>query len=195
MLRFKYRIAGLLALFGIHAAQATESMQASPHKNSHFTVGVAAPAFALKDQTSKVHALTDYRGRWVVLFFYPKDDTPGCTTEVCNFRDNLNTLRALNVQVLGVSMDDTQSHARFAEKFHLPFPLLADTDGAATRAYGALWSLGPIKFAKRHSFLIDPEGRIAKIYRDVKPEAHSHELQQDLKELQKEKSGKHAPAS
>ena len=187
MLRFKYRIAGLLALFGMHAAQAAESMEASLHKNSHFTVGAAAPAFALKDQAGKVHALADYRGRWVVLYFYPKDDTPGCTTEACNFRDDLHTLRALNVQVLGVSMDDSQSHARFAEKYRLPFPLLADTDGVATRAYGALWSLGPVKFAKRHSFIIDPEGRLAKIYRDVKPETHSRELQKDLVELQKVK--------
>ncbi len=175
--RFKYRIAGLLALFGMHAAHAAE-----------LSIGVTAPAFALKDQTNKMQALADYRGRWVVLYFYPKDDTPGCTTEACNFRDDLNALRALNVQVLGVSMDDTQSHARFAEKYRLPFPLLADTDGVATRAYGALWSLGPVKFAKRHSFIIDPEGRIARIYRDVKPETHSRELQKDLVDLQKVKA-------
>ena len=183
MLRFKYRIAGLLALFGIQAAQATE-----------LTIGTSAPAFALKDQANQTRALADYRGRWVVLYFYPKDDTPGCTTEACNFRDDLGTLRALNVQVLGVSMDDSQSHARFAEKYRLPFPLLADTEGVATRAYGALWSLGPVKFAKRHSFIIDPAGRIAKIYRDVKPESHSRELQQDLKALQKTEPGKHTPA-
>ena len=183
-LRFKYRIAGLLALFGIHAAQAAE-----------LDVGVVAPVFALKDQANKVHALADYSGRWVVLYFYPKDDTPGCTTEACNFRDDLGTLRALNVQVLGVSMDDVQSHARFAEKYRLPFPLLADTDGVATRAYGALWSLGPVKFAKRHSFIIDPEGRLAKIYRDVKPETHSRELQQDLKALQKRPAGTAKPVS
>ena len=184
MLRCKYRIAGLLALFGIHATQAAE-----------LSVGVVAPAFALNDQTNKVHTLADYRGRWVVLYFYPRDDTPGCTTEACNFRDDLSTLRELNVQVLGVSMDDSQSHARFAEKYRLPFPLLADTDGVATRAYGALWSLGPIKFAKRHSFIIDPAGRIAKIYRDVKPESHSRELQQDLKALQKAEPARHTPAS
>ena len=184
MSRFKYRIAGLLALFGIHAAQAAE-----------LSIGVTAPAFALKDQANKIHELADYRGRWVVLYFYPKDDTPGCTTEACKFRDDLGTLRALNVQVLGVSMDDTQSHARFAEKYRLPFPLLADTDGAATRAYGALWSLGPIKFAKRHSFIIDPEGRITRIYRDVKPETHSRELQQDLKALQKRPAGTAKPVS
>ena len=185
---FKYKIAGLLALFGIHTAQATESVPAGQHNISPITVGGAAPAFALKDQANKLHALADYRGRWVVLYFYPKDDTPGCTTEACNFRDDLGALRALTVQVLGVSLDDVQSHARFAEKFRLTFPLLADTDGVVARAYGALWSLGPIKFAKRHSFIIDPEGRIAKIYRDVKPETHSRELQQDLVKLQKVKS-------
>ena len=184
MLRFKYRIAGLLALFGIQAAQATE-----------LAIEVFAPAFVLKDQANQAHALADYRGRWVVLYFYPKDDTPGCTTEACNFRDDLGALRALTVQVLGVSLDDVQSHARFAEKFRLTFPLLADTDGVVARAYGALWSLGPIKFAKRHSFIVDPEGRIAKIYRDVKPETHSRELQQDLKALQKTEPAKHTPAS
>lgn len=189
MLRYTRGIVGLLALFGVHATQATETMEASLHKNSPVTVGVAAPAIALMDQTRTTHALADYRGRWVVLYFYPKDDTPGCTTEACNFRDDLGTLRAFNVQVLGVSMDDTQSHARFAEKYRLPFPLLADTGGVVTRAYGALWSLGPIKFAKRHSFIIDPEGRIAKIYRDVKPETHSRELQQELKALQKGTAG------
>ncbi len=188
-----YRVAGLLALLGLHAALAAEAMEAALPKNNPITVGAEAPAFALQDQASKTQALADYRGRWVVLYFYPKDDTPGCTTEACNFRDDLGTLRALNVQVLGVSMDDTQSHARFAEKYRLPFPLLADTGGVVTRAYGALWSLGPIKFAKRHSFIIDPEGRIARIYRDVKPESHSRELQQELKELQKLSSGARQP--
>src|SRR4030067_352135 len=104
----------------------------------------AAPKFPLLDQEAKTHTLANYRGRWVVLYFYPNDDTPGCTTEACNFRDNLPALRALNVQILGISMDDTKSHARFAEKYRLPFPLLADTEGDVTRAYGALWSMGPI---------------------------------------------------
>jgi peroxiredoxin Q/BCP len=167
-------IAGLLALLGLQAAQAAELAPGDP-----------APAFTLRDQDNKAHALADYRGHWVVLYFYPKDDTPGCTTEACNLRDDLPALRALGVQILGVSVDDSESHARFARKFHLPFPLLADTAGGVTRAYDALWSLGPIKFAKRHTFIVGPDGRIAMIYRDVTPATHSRELQKDLQQLQK----------
>lgn len=166
-------LAGLLALLGLHVAQAAE-----------LAVGSAAPGFSLNDQANKTHALADYRGRWVVLYFYPKDDTPGCTTEACNFRDAIAAIHALDTQVLGVSMDDTASHARFAEKYRLPFPLLADTSGAVSHAYGARWSMGPVKFARRHSFIIDPDGRIARIYRNVNPDRHSQEIQQDLKALQ-----------
>jgi peroxiredoxin Q/BCP len=176
--------AGLLALLGLQGVQAGD-----------LAVGNPAPKLTLLDQESKTHTLADYRGRWVVLYFYPKDDTPGCTTEACNFRDDLPALRALNVQILGISMDDTKSHARFVEKYRLPFPLLADTEGDVARAYGALWSIGPLQLAKRHTFVIDPEGRIAKIYRDVKPVSHSRELQQDIKELQKGATGTRKPVS
>jgi len=171
--------AGLLALIGLHSVQAEDLAPGNP-----------APKFTLLDQESKTHTLADYRGRWVVLYFYPKDDTPGCTTEACNFRDDLPAMRALNVQILGISMDDTKSHARFAEKYSLPFPLLADTEGNVARAYGALWSIGPMRIAKRYTFVIDPDGRVAKIYRNVKPAEHSRELQQDLKALQKGPAGK-----
>jgi thioredoxin-dependent peroxiredoxin len=184
VLPLKRASAGLLALLGLQPVQADELVPGNP-----------APKFALLDQDSESHALGAYRGRWVVLYFYPKDDTPGCTTEACNFRDDLPTLRALNVQILGISVDDTVSHAQFAQKFHLPFPLLADTDGNVARAYGALWSIGPLRIAKRYTFVIDPEGRIARIYRNVKPATHSRELQQDLKELQKGASATPKPAS
>lgn len=152
------------------------------------TVGADAPAFELRDQENRVHKLDDYRGRWIVLYFYPKDDTPGCTTEACNFRDDLPKLRALGVQLLGISIDKTQSHADFAKKYSLPFPLLADEGGTVARLYGSLWSLGPIKFAKRHTFIIDPNGKIARVYRDVKPEEHSRQVMQDLRALQAGKS-------
>jgi len=165
-------LAGLLAVFGLHAVQA-----------AGLAVGQAAPEFTLNDQTGKAVTLGDYRGRWVVLYFYPKDDTPGCTTEACNFRDDLPALRQMNVQILGISADDSASHARFAEKYNLPFPLLADTTGEVAKRYEALMSFGPFKFAKRQTFLIDPEGRLAKIYRDVKASTHSREIQQDLKAL------------
>ena len=179
MLHLKKRAStGLLALLGLHSVQADE-----------LAAGSLAPKFTLLDQASKTHTLADYRGRWVVLYFYPKDDTPGCTTEACNFRDDLPAMRALNVQILGISIDDTKSHARFAEKYSLPFPLLADTEGDVARAYGSLWSIGPMRIAKRYTFVIDPDGRIARIYRNVKPASHSRELQHDLKELQKAPAG------
>lgn len=165
--------ASVIALLGLQAAHANE-----------LVIGDPAPAFSLKDQDNKPHALADYRGRWVVLYFYPKDDTPGCTTEACNFRDDLPTLRALGVQILGVSIDSTASHAQFAKKYGLPFPLLADTSGRVASTYDALTSFGLVKFARRHSFIIDPDGRIAKVYRNVKPATHSREILRDVKALQ-----------
>jgi thioredoxin-dependent peroxiredoxin len=146
-------------------------------------VGAPAPDFELRDQDTKTRRLSDYRGRWVVLYFYPKDNTPACTTEACNFRDDLPALRALGVQILGVSVGNTESHARFAEKHSLPFPLLADQGGTVAKNYGSLWSLGPIKFAKRHTFVINPKGKIARIYREVKPIEHSRQVIEDLKVL------------
>jgi peroxiredoxin Q/BCP len=166
------RLGGMLAAFTFGAAHAAE-----------LAPGASAPAFELKDQHGKTHRLADYRGRWVVLYFYPKDDTPGCTTEACNFRDDLPKLRDLGVQILGVSLDSAESHAAFASKYNLPFPLLVD-DGTVAGAYGSLWSLGPIKRARRHTFIIDPAGKLAHIYRDVKPEVHSRQVQDDVKALQ-----------
>lgn len=148
--------------------------------------GDNAPGFELADQNHKIHRLSDYKGKWVVLYFYPKDDTPGCTTEACHFRDDIIKIRELNAEVLGISVDDTESHKKFAEKHGLPFPLLADDNAMVAKSYGALFSLGPIKFAKRHSFIIDPEGKIARIYRDVKPSDHSNEIIRDLEALQKQ---------
>ncbi|MCG8324745.1 MAG: peroxiredoxin, partial [Thiotrichales bacterium] len=142
-----------------------------------------APAFDLADQYSKQHRLADYAGKWVVLYFYPKDDTPGCTREACNFRDDILQIRELNAEVLGVSVDNQESHAKFAEKYGLPFPLLSDPDGEIAKQYGSLWKLGPIRIAKRHTFIINGDGRIAKVYRDVKPDKHSTEIISDLKKL------------
>lgn len=146
-------------------------------------IGDAAPAFELKDQEGKAHRLGDYRGRWVVLYFYPKDNTPGCTTEACHFRDDILDLKALDAQVLGVSLDDTASHAAFAKKHGLPFPLLSDPHGEVAQRYGALGGFGPVRYAKRHSFIIDPEGRIAKVYRKVSPKAHSAQVIEDVEAL------------
>jgi len=151
--------------------------------SAEISVGQQAPEFKLIDQYNKSHEISDYHGKWIVLYFYPKDDTPGCTKEACNFRDDILQLQELNAQVLGISMDDTKSHAKFAEKFGLPFPLLSDPDGSVAEIYGSLWSLGPIKFTKRNSFIIDTDGKLARIYRKVKPETHSEEVISDLKNL------------
>lgn len=146
-------------------------------------VGTMAPDFALPDQNGKLRQLAEWRGQWVVLYFYPKDDTPGCTTEACNFRDDWQQLSALDAQVVGVSVDTDASHKAFAEKYHLPFPLLADVKGEVAGRYGAVLNLGVMKLAKRYTFLIDPQGRIAKIYLSVNASRHSAEIVADLKQL------------
>lgn len=151
--------------------------------NTALAEGMPAPPVELPDQDGRLRRLSDYRGKWVVLYFYPKDDTPGCTVEACNFRDGMDQLRALGVEVLGVSLDSVQSHARFAGKYSLLFPLLADVGGKVARSYGSLLSLGPLQVAKRHTFLIDDQGRVAKIYRRVKPRTHGEEIFADLRLL------------
>lgn len=145
--------------------------------------GQSAPRFSLPDQSGKLHNLADYRGNWVVLYFYPKDDTPGCTKEACSFRDDLFQLEKLGAKVIGVSVDDSESHAQFARKYHLPFPLLADKDGKVADSYGALRNLGIIKIAKRYTFLVNPQGTIAKTYLKVDTSRHSQEIMDDLKRL------------
>ncbi len=145
--------------------------------------GDAAPGFELPDQNGDMHSLEDYRDSWVALYFYPKDDTPGCTTEACEFRDDIFKFRRMDTQILGVSLDDEASHKEFAEKYGLPFPLLADPDGTTADAYGVKTRWLGISIAKRQTFLIDPQGRIAKHYEDVDPDTHSAELLADLAEL------------
>jgi len=149
------------------------------------TVGNPAPDFSLPDQQGRTRSLSAFHGQWVVLYFYPKDDTPGCTREACHFRDDYLAAKQLGAEILGVSVDSPESHVKFSNKYSLPFPLLADTDGKVARQYGALWSLGPIRFARRQTFLIDPQGRIARIYRKVDPDSHSREVLDTLKALQR----------
>lgn len=151
---------------------------------SELDVDMPAPQFELLDQTETVHKLNDYSGKWVVLYFYPKDDTPGCTKEACAFRDDIAELHNLGVQVFGVSVDTIESHAKFANKYSLQFPLLADIGGKVAGSYGSLTKLGPLKLAKRHTFIINPEGQLAKIYRSVKPATHSDEVIAEIKKLQ-----------
>lgn len=146
-------------------------------------VGAPAPEFELLDQAGQLHSLEDYRDRWVVLYFYPKDDTPGCTTEACEFRDNIFAFNEMNAQILGVSFDDAKSHKKFAEQYSLPFPLLADTEGKAAEAYGVKTKMLGMTVAKRQTFLINPAGDLAKHYDSVKPATHSVEVLADLKAL------------
>jgi peroxiredoxin Q/BCP len=146
-------------------------------------VGQAAPDFSLPDQDGRLHQLSEYSGKWLVLYFYPKDDTPGCTQEACAFRDDLQQLAVLGAAVAGVSVDDSSSHAEFAKKYHLPFPLLADQNAEVAARYGAVWNLGLFKVARRYTFLISPEGKISKVYDKVETARHSKEIINDLKRL------------
>ena len=151
--------------------------------NDQTNIGDPAPEFELSDQNGELHSLEDYRNKWVVLYFYPKDETPGCTTEACEFRDNIFAFRDLNAQILGVSLDDIESHKKFAEKHGLPFPLLADTDGDTSIAYGVKTRMFGMTVAKRQTFLIGPDGLIVKHYEKVDPETHTTDVLADLKEL------------
>lgn len=146
--------------------------------------GLPAPDFELTDQDGQLHSIEDYRGQWVVLYFYPKDDTPGCTTEACEFRDNIFAFKSLDCQILGISLDDEDSHKEFAEKYSLPFPLLADSEGTTADAYGVQTKMLGMTVAKRQTFLIDPDGNVAKHYEKVNPETHSIQLLADLETLQ-----------
>ncbi len=146
-------------------------------------VGAPASGFSLPDQNGRLRANADFLGKWLVLYFYPRDDTPGCTEQACAFRDDLHQLTALGAEVVGVSVDDTLSHQEFAKKYSLPFPLLADAKGELARRYGSLRDLGLIRFARRNTFLIDPQGRVAKVYLSAKPSRNSREIIDDLKQL------------
>lgn len=142
--------------------------------------GMPAPDFVLPDAQGAQRGLADYRGDYVLLYFYPRADTPGCTREACAFRDGYLELRRLGVQVIGISVDAPAAQQAFAAKYALPFPLLSDTDGRVADSYGALWSLGPLRFAKRHSFLIDKHGRLLRIYRDVDVDTHYRQVLDDV---------------
>lgn len=169
-------MSAILATLLFAGAAATASEQPA--------VGDPAPDFELRDQDGQIHSIEDYRGKWVTLYFYPKDDTPGCTTEACEFRDNIFAFEKLDCQILGVSLDDVESHKEFAEKHGLPFPLLADTEGSTADAYGVKTRMLGFKVAKRQTFLIDPDGNIARHYEKVDPDTHSRQVLADLAALQ-----------
>ena len=145
--------------------------------------GDAAPPFSLSDQNGKSRALDEFRGKWLVLYFYPRDDTPGCTEQAARFRDAMREFEALGAAVCGVSVDDSESHAAFARKYNLPFALLADRKGEVAARFGSLLNLGVVKFAKRNTFLIDPHGKVVKVYLGVNPARNTQEVTADLKKL------------
>lgn len=150
-------------------------------------VGQPAPDFSLPDENGRVHKLTDYRGKTVVLYFYPADDTPGCTKEACNFRDDYLAYKAAGAVILGVSPDDENSHEAFKKKYNLPFPLLADAGHKVCELYG-VWG-DKSMFGKvyqgviRSTFLIAPDGLVARAYEKVKVPSHSQNVLADIKEL------------
>lgn len=149
------------------------------------SIGVQAPDFSLPDETGTQRRLSDFRGRWVVLYFYPKDDTPGCTAEACAFRDDYSDYESAGVAILGISPDSSRTHTKFKLKYELPFPLLADDGHVVCDRYG-VW--GPKKFMGREyegvmrtTFLIDPEGLVHRIFENVKPAGHSTEVLEAFK--------------
>ena len=148
-----------------------------------------APDFTLSDQDGKKHSLSDYHGKWILLYFYPKDNTTGCTKEACGIRDSFQDFGKHNAVVLGVSTDSVKSHDKFAKKYNLPFPILADEEKKVVNLYD-VWQKKKMMGHEymgivRMSFLIDPKGTIAKIYEKVKPEIHADEVLNDLRELTK----------
>ncbi|MBM4218455.1 MAG: peroxiredoxin [Gammaproteobacteria bacterium] len=174
MTRILHGAAAALSLLIAGSALAAESP----------AVGLPAPDFRLQDQTGKWHELAGYRGKWVVLYFYPKDNTPGCTTQACEFRDNIFAYRELGAAILGVSVDDVDSHKAFSDEYNLPFPILADAEKKTTAAYGTLTKyVGVVELARRDTFIIDPQGKVAKHYVKVDPKGHSEAVIADLRQL------------
>ncbi|KAA3641026.1 MAG: DUF4920 domain-containing protein [Proteobacteria bacterium] len=167
----KYTITVLLMLLNFMAV--AESMQGQP-----------APVFNLEDQNGQAHQLADYQGQWLVLYFYPKDGTSGCTVEANAFKDNYEKLKAMNTEVLGISLDDAESHRQFIAEHNLPFNLLVDSNKVMSRAYGVDGGAAFFSYAKRQTFIVNPEGVIAKHFEQVDPESHVTEVLKALNELQ-----------
>jgi thioredoxin-dependent peroxiredoxin len=170
---FIFSFAGLL----IAALLAAPIAQASPPS------GAPAPAFELPDQKGEIRRLEDYGGKWLVLYFYPKDNTPGCTTQACEFRDNIFAFRRLGAEIVGISLDDVETHLAFAEQHSLPFTLLADEGGTVAERYGVLRNFGVVKLASRQTFLISPDGLVARHYEKVDVNQHSEEVLRDIAAL------------
>ena len=151
--------------------------------------GSVAPAIKLQDQAGTWHTLEQYKGKWVVLYFYPKDDTPGCTTQACELRDNIFAFNKANAVILGVSVDDVASHEKFAKEHSLPFDILADPDRKVSGEYGVLFTAGTTQLASRQTFLIGPDGKIVKHWNKVDPKGHSDMVLAEIKAHSPSKAG------
>lgn len=147
--------------------------------------GQLAPDFKLQDQHEEWKSLADYKDSWLILYFYPKDDTPGCTTEAKNFRDGYQSLKELNAEVVGISLDDLEDHKSFSKEYQLPFSILSDKDKKVSKAYKVLGGFGPIKYSKRQTFIIDPLGNIVYHFEKVDADKHFKNVHLKLQRLQK----------
>jgi len=168
-------IASILLCLGVTANAAT----ASP------AIGTMAPQFKLQDQNGDWHSLSDYQGKWLVVYFYPKDETSGCTTQACELRDNIFAFRKIGATIVGISVDDVASHKGFAEHHSLPFSVLADPSKETAKNYGVLVKMmGIFEIAQRDTFIIDPQGHIAQHLVNVEPKGHSAVVLKELARLQ-----------
>jgi len=175
----KYAFVLAFALVAVLACNRVSAVNEIP------AVGNAAPAFTLTTNEGKQVSLSDFKGKWVVLYFYPKDFTSGCTIEARNFQRDLAKYQAANAVILGVSVDTAQSHKEFCAKEGLNFKLLADTEAKTSADYGSIMEYNGAKLSARNTFIIDPNGKIAKVFEKVKVQAHSDEVLAALAELQK----------
>lgn len=139
-----------------------------------------APDFRLQDQNGNWHELGDFSDQWLVVYFYPRADTPGCTTQACDFRDNIYAFRGAGAQVVGISTDPVDRQKAFSEKYSLPFAILSDADGVVAERFGVLMQSGQVNFARRETFLISPDGEIVEHYQQVNPDRHSEQVLADL---------------
>lgn len=171
----------LLAIFLVCAVAVVSASAATDQP----AVGTPAPDFSLVNNEGKQTSLKDYRGKWVVLYFYPKDFTSGCTLEAHNFQRDLAKYEKMNAVILGVSVDSTESHKEFCAKEGLTFKLLSDTNAKVSAQYGSVMEYKGVKLSMRNTFIIDPEGKVAKVFTEVKPGVHSEEVLSALVSLQK----------
>lgn len=181
-------ITSILAHADVNTSEATGFKQASLLKVDETGlkgewVGKSAPDFHLQDQNQQWHNLKDYRGKWLVLYFYPLDNSPGCTEEARQFRDLYPTYEKRDIAVLGISLNDVASHKSFSDKLGLPFPLLADTNHDFAKTFKVLGGFGILPYAKRETFLIDPQGVIVYHYSSVNTEAHAAQVLKDIEAL------------